>query len=81
MNKINSISIITPITPNTLFEIAACISDIRKHPIDEVKERFMPGVEHQTLIDGVNIITKVNYSKDHQTIDRVTFRAFQGDIL
>lgn len=77
MNTINTISILTPVTANTLFEIAATVSDIRKHPIDEVIERFMPGVEHQTVIDGTNIIVKVNYSKDKKQVERVTFRAFE----
>lgn len=77
MNSINIISILTPVTVNSLFEIAACVSDIRKHPIEEVKQRFIPGVEHQTVIDQTNIITKVNYSKDRKTIEKITFRTYE----
>ena len=77
MNSINIISILTPITVNSLFEIAACVSDIRKHPIEEVKQRFIPGVEHQTMIDQTKIITKVNYSKDRKTIEKITFITYE----
>ncbi|MEM0174181.1 MAG: hypothetical protein QXI16_06730 [Sulfolobaceae archaeon] len=77
MNSINIISILTPVTVNSLFEIAACVSDIRKHPIEEVKQRFIPGVEHQTVIDQTNIITKVNYSKDRKTIEKITFITYE----
>ena len=77
MNKIGTISIITPLTYEALFEITACVSDIMKHPIEEVRERFYPGVEHQTTIDNTNIITRVNYAKDMKSIEKITFRSHE----
>lgn len=77
MNSINIISILTPVTVNSLFEIAACVSDIRKHPIEEVKQRFIPCVYHETVIDQTKIITKVNYSKDRKTIEKITFITYE----
>lgn len=79
MNKINSISILTAVNPQSLFEISACVSDIAKHPIEEVRERFYPGVEHQNQVDGTNIIVKVNYSRDNKSIDKITFKVFEVD--
>ncbi len=77
MNNINVISIISPVSPNVLFEITQCVRDIQKHPIEEVRERFLPNCEQIEQVDDSKMIVKVNYSKDKKTIDKVTFRGYK----